>query len=502
MDELFEVQTTIEKLYQAVGRLEGHDFKTDEFYDQKNRIQITDENGAWVDVKRLIVKEKPCVKLSFYDADDTADMVLAQNHLIGVAGGAFMPAQLIAPNMTVRSVNGVKRVYDTACLEGVHKVFDMQVDSDTHLYSIANGTVHHNSEKGKSLITDVWLGQNIRQGGMSMKVDIEDSAGVDFTAKLVGGMDIAKRIHLISPKTLAATKKDNEEKAAKAKADGAPTPKKKIPVITIEKFTNIVNKTIDFQMAQGQKKSPSLLMVVDSISQMTSDKEFTDVQTEKDKRDMTAQQKMRGLFRVVMPLMRDANMTIVGIAHLTANIGVTFGPALTVNAKGTGFKYASSLTLNMVTSKEITDKKTGTPLGLRVLMKTTKNRIEYKGRQAWMIFYFQRGIDRLGGLAELLARYGVVEVKNANGGKAKPDVQGWYEPTAKYTYIRDDGEVLTFKASDMGEVVAANGGDTLLKEMNRKLNNIYSGIMEGTGEDVLLEDDDTGMEDVGPGEEA
>ena len=182
-----------------------------------------------------------------------------------------------------------------------------------------------NSATGKSLVTDVLLGKNIEKGGLSFKVDIEDAAGFKFAAKVMGGEDIARRVRLISPKTVA--KKDA---SGNSKLDPAGL------VITIERLTNILNKLIDYQISKGENKNPSILVVIDSVSQLSTDKEVTDVREENDKRDMSAQQKMRVLFRALTQMLRHANVTIVGIAHLTANIGgMAFAPKSVVRSKST-----------------------------------------------------------------------------------------------------------------------------------------------------------------------
>ena len=106
--------------------------------------------------------------------------------------------------------------------------------------------------------------------------------------------------------------------------------------------------------------------MVDSFSALTTDKEVDDSRADKDTKDMTAQQKMRGMLRVVVQSMRHANMTMIGIGQMTANIGVMFGPKTVESVKGTAPKYWSSLTLQMTSDKEITDSKTDIPIGIKM----------------------------------------------------------------------------------------------------------------------------------------
>ena len=336
------------------------------------------------------------------------------------------------------------------------------------------------SEKGKSLITDCWLGENIREGGISFKIDVEDSAGFAFTAKVVGSEDVAKQIRIVSPKMLSK-KKDKLNPADL--------------IITIERLTNIMNKIIDYQISKGKDKNPSVMVVIDSVSQLSTDKEITDIRSENDKRDMTATQRMRALFRAITQTLRHANVTIIGVAHLTANIGVMFGEKDVINAKGSAFAYASSLTLQAMSSKEILDTKSGVPIGIKLKFKTKKNRLAFKGREAFTYLYFDGGIDQYGGLPELMAQYGIAKAS------AKPAVDGSYKDTNTFTYVTEDGKELKFKTSNVGKIIEENGGQELLKEIERRLNDSYKNKLQKDeiSENSLLEADP--MDDEETGEE-
>jgi len=337
-------------------------------------------------------------------------------------------------------------------------------------------------EKGKSLITDVWLGENIKQGGISYKIDIEDAIGSEFTSSVIGDKVVAEKIRLISPGVLKAVKK--------AKGDENKLKKRDL-VITVEKLTSILNKLIDYQISKGTDKTKSIMVVIDSVSQLSSDKEVEDIASDKDKRDMTAQQKMRALFRVLNQKLRPSNVTLIGVAHLTTNIGVMFGPNKVVSAKGSGFMYGNSLTINMMSSKEIVDKASNVPIGIKMKMKTTKNRIAFKGRTTFLYLYFNKGIDKYGGIAELLCQYGLAKAS------AKPKMDGSYPDGVKYKYKTVDGKELNFTSLSTARTVEENGGEELLKEFNEKLNEAYKRALnaEGISEEDLLESDDPEVED-------
>lgn len=358
--------------------------------------------------------------------------------------------------------------------------------------------------KGKSLLTDVMLGANVRMGGVSYKVAIESAANYDFSSQIVGSEEVAAKIQIIKP---------NEGE-----------------VITIENLMAILNRAIDFQTSKKTKKNNSVLFVIDSVTQLSSEKELDNVKKivagKDEKKDMTSPVKMRETLRTIEQKLEHANITVVGIGQLTANIPTGWVPVGTpktvVNVKGSGFLYASSLSINMISDKEIVHPKTGIPIGIKMRMKTTKNRIKYKGRDCWIHFYFSKGIDRFGGLPELLARYGaieafeLIEVVDKKTGEPKLDESG--QPIVKRkpiaqsstgefskpptcSFIRPDGTEVLFKRSTMKKVIEENGGDVLLQEMNDKINKIYQSILddEGITDADMLESDST---DDSEGEQA
>lgn len=345
--------------------------------------------------------------------------------------------------------------------------------------------IYGEPQKGKSLLVDVLLGSNIRMGGFSMKASIERAANYDFSAQVVGSEEIAAQIRLIKPK-------DKEK------------------IITIETLTSIIYRLLDFQAAAKEKMNKSVLMGIDSITQLTSQKEIDGVEDrasgKKEHKDMTSAQEMRKLFRVIEQRMEYANVTIVGIGQLTANITTGFTPKGTpkkvINAKGTGYHYASSLNIQVLTDREILDASGNVPIGIRMRMKTTKNRVKFKGRSCWVCFYFNRGIDRFGGLPELLTTYDVVkpfiEKENEKGeikrNKEKLNDSGLFIHTPKFSFIRPNGSEIIFDMTNISQILT----EDILKEMNTALNNVYTSMLDSQGitPQAILESDDPSDEEL------
>lgn len=329
------------------------------------------------------------------------------------------------------------------------------------------------NSSGKSLMCDVILGSNIKQyEGISMRVDVEDSAGHSFTAKVVGDKEIASQIQIIAP---PEKPKKKEEK-----------------IITIEKLTQILYKIIDFQMAKKKEDRNKIVVVIDSVSQLSSVKEILDADKGNNTKDMTSQQELRKTFRIIGQRLRGSNVTVVGIGHVTANIGVMFGPKKVVSAKGSGFGYASSLIIMTKKVKEITNSN-GLVVGLRIKVETSKNRMEFKGRNCWVTFYFNKGIDRYGGLPELLVQYGVFKSSgklDVNGLLSTTNTLSWYDKETDKTH--------EFKVSKFKRFIKEHpeGEEYLLQRWEEELNEIYENAMTDEDEELLLAEGDYEEETV------
>lgn len=445
-------EITAKELFDKIQIYQKQLFDLDILYDVNENIdlKILNENDEWVKINKVIIKEKEVREIFF---ENNYSLICSNEHLI-FNGKECVKAQDLKEN----EICGNLRVIKNLPLNRKEIVYDFQVESESHLYKDAFGVIHHNSGKGKSLICDHFLGNVIRAGGLGFKVEIEDAGGREFTANIIGDKEIAERIRIIEPKI---------------------DDKGNIKPITIEKLTVFLNKLVEFQISK--KSNKPILVVIDSISQLTSEKEFEDIKKERDTKDMTVQQKMRAFFRVLTPQQRLANLTIIGIAHLTANIGNMFGPKMVMNSKGSGFKYASSLDIEIKSNKELKGEADVT-IGQMLKFKTTKNRFTYKGREVWVKFYNVGGIDRYSGLTQILSKFGIIKAS------AKPDVNGLFKDSVTFTW-----NDIKFKEHEIKKVVEENGGENLLKEwmnlLNEKLYSIYK--REGLAEESILLDDES-----------
>ncbi len=450
----------IGELFEEIENELNEKFEIDVLKDiSKLNLFVRDENDNFTHIKKAIVKKKSGRIITLANE---MEIHCSDEHLICLnpkVSKECVKANEITLGTQIMTSEGLQNVIAIKEIEDEQLVYDIQIDTDSHLYKTINGVTHHNSGKGKSLMCDQFLGLVIgKHNGMGYKVEVEDAGGREFTAAIVGSQEIADKIKIVEPSI---------------------DDKGKFKPITIEKLTSFLNQLVQFQITK-KSKTP-ILVVIDSISQLTSDKEYEDVQKEKDTRDMTVQQKMRAFFRVLTQQQRLANLTIIGVAHMTANIGVMFGPKTVINSKGSGFKYASSLDLEVKGNKEIKGKG-DTTIGYMMKLKTSKNRMTFKGREVWIKFYSYGGIDKYSGLCQILSNYGIFKPS------AKPDINGFYKDSVSFTW-KDE----KFKEKDLPNLIKnwKEGEEILLRSWMKELNDSYEAICRRDGltdEDLLIDD--------------
>lgn len=285
---------------------------------------------------------------------------------------------------------------------------------------------------GKSLLLTKLAGENIKRGGLSYIIDTEDAVNPMF-AKVVLNDPEGKVVNKIQ----------------------------RIDTIdTLEQLRNFAVTLADKKIAT--KNNTPIFIGIDSISQLSSEKEIEDAKKGSFARDMTKQQAMRGFFRVLNRFLRPANITLVVLSHTSAAIGA-FGNPVTAANHGGGVKFASSLRVWITSSKEVADS-SGVPLGVRMNFKVEKNRMVFKGRKASVNLSFKKGIQPYSGLLELLAANDVLKLSTKD-----------IKKTTKVTYNGEE-----FSASKLEEWIEQSGGtNTVLDRWQSDLDSIYGSQSEG-----------------------
>lgn len=142
-----------------------------------------------------------------------------------------------------------------------------------------------------------------------------------------------------------------------------------------------------------------VILVLDSLGNLTSDKEKTDVLSGNQKRDMTKQQELKALFRVNMVPLAKLGVLFLCISHVYASIGA-YVPTNIIGG-GQAASYNASVTLEL-SVKKLDDKandnaaseKVGSNTtmknGVMVTAKPKKSRFTIPRKVSFQIPYFKK----------------------------------------------------------------------------------------------------------------
>ena len=195
-----------------------------------------------------------------------------------------------------------------------------------------------------------------------------------------------------------------------------------VNVVTIEEFRNKALKAIDIYSKAPVEERKPCMFVLDSLGMLSTSKEINDVLNDKEVRDMTKSQLIKGTFRMLTLKLGQANVPLIVTNHTYDVIGA-YVPTKEMGG-GSGLKYAASSIIYLSKKKE----KDGTEvIGNLIKAKTHKSRISKENKEVTIrLYYDERGLDRYYGLLEL----------GEIGGLWK-NVAGRYEIDGKKIYAKE-----------------------------------------------------------------
>ena len=169
------------------------------------------------------------------------------------------------------------------------------------------------------------------------------------------------------------------------------------PVATIEEFRTQATRIVDKYMKEPKEDRQPLMFVLDSLGMLSTSKEMEDITNDKQVRDMTKSQLIKGAFRVLTLKLGQAGIPMLVTNHTYDVIG-SYVPMKEMGG-GAGLKYAASTIVFLTKSKE----KEGTDLvGNIIKCEAKKSRLSKEGSKVATRLYFdERGLDKYYGLIEL-----------------------------------------------------------------------------------------------------
>ena len=175
------------------------------------------------------------------------------------------------------------------------------------------------------------------------------------------------------------------------------------PVATIEDFRTQAVRILDKYMKEPKEEREPMMFVLDSLGMLSTSKEMEDISNDKQVRDMTKSQLIKGAFRVLTLKRGQAQVPMIVTNHTYDVIG-SYVPTKEMGG-GAGLKYAASTIIYLTKSKE----KEGTDLvGNIIKCEAKKSRLSKEGAKVATRLYFdERGLDKYYGLLELGEKYNV-----------------------------------------------------------------------------------------------
>jgi RecA/RadA recombinase len=194
-----------------------------------------------------------------------------------------------------------------------------------------------------------------------------------------------------------------------------------VNVVTVEEFRGKALKAVDLYLKKPEGERKPCMFVLDSLGMLSTEKEITDALNDKQVRDMTKSQLVKGAFRMITLKLGQANIPMLVTNHTYDVIGA-YVPTKEMGG-GSGLKYAASTIIYLSKKKE----KDGTEVvGNIIKAKTAKSRLSKENKDVEIrLFYDERGLDRYYGLLEL----------GELGGLWK-NVAGRYEMDGKKIYAK------------------------------------------------------------------
>ena len=170
-----------------------------------------------------------------------------------------------------------------------------------------------------------------------------------------------------------------------------------VNVVTIEEFRSKALKAVDIYLKKDLTERKPCMFVLDSLGMLSTEKEIRDTLDDKQVRDMTKSQLVKGAFRMLTLKLGQANIPLIVTNHTYDVIG-SYVPTKEMGG-GSGLKYAASTIIYLSKKKE---KDKTEIVGNIIKAKTAKSRLSKENQQVEIrLYYDERGLDRYYGLLDL-----------------------------------------------------------------------------------------------------
>ncbi len=173
---------------------------------------------------------------------------------------------------------------------------------------------------------------------------------------------------------------------------------------TIQRFRHTALQILDKYAAVDINDRPPMLMVLDSLGQLSTTKEVEDTAEGKETRDMTKAQLIKATFRVLNLKLAKVNVPLIITNHVYDVIG-SYVPMKEMGG-GSGLKYTASQIVFLSKKK---DKDGKDVVGNIIRCRLIKSRFTKENKDVEVKLNYDTGLDRYYGLLDLAEKYEIIK---------------------------------------------------------------------------------------------
>lgn len=173
---------------------------------------------------------------------------------------------------------------------------------------------------------------------------------------------------------------------------------------SVQKFRTMVLKILENYIKAEANDRPPLMMILDSVGQLSTTKEIEDSSEGKETRDMTRAQVLKATFRVINLKLAKANVPLIVTNHVYDKVG-SYIPGKEMSG-GSGLKYTASQICFLSKKRDKDVEKTE---GNIIKVRMDKSRFTRENSEVEVRLSYSSGLDRYYGLLDLAEKYGVIK---------------------------------------------------------------------------------------------
>jgi RecA/RadA recombinase len=173
---------------------------------------------------------------------------------------------------------------------------------------------------------------------------------------------------------------------------------------TIQKFRHTALQIIDNYSKTPEKDRPPMMMVLDSLGQLSTTKEVEDTASGSETRDMTKAAVLKATFRVLNLKLAKVNVPLLVTNHVYDVVG-SYIPMKEMSG-GSGLKYTASQIVFLGKKKEKDGQEV---IGNIIKVNMMKSRFTKENKKIEVLLTYDKGLDRYYGLLQLAEKYNIIK---------------------------------------------------------------------------------------------